>query len=76
MLMIERVKTMIKNTFKTADHGCECNNSSANPCSVCVEEWMQDNYNDLACRYKDLHEPVRQQTIDRQMGLYQEFISE
>ena len=74
MLMFKRVKTMIKNTLKMTGSHCECNNSSANPCPVCIEEWMLDNHKDLVNRYQKLPEPVRQQTIDRQMSLYQEYI--
>jgi len=69
-------KIMLFIQKKQAVQNCTCQQTTHPPCNECIESWMIENHKDLKNRYKKLPEPLRQQTIDRQMRLYREFIDD
>lgn len=75
--MLKRIKMVLLLLKEKLVHSsCTCQQGPRYPCNKCIESWMNEKHIDLSNSYKKLPEPLRQQTIDRQMRLYKEFIDE
>ncbi len=69
-------KTMLLLQYKLKNKDCSCYKQLSPPCQSCIEVWMSKNHHDLIERYKKLPEPLRQQTINRQMALFRQYTEE